>query len=106
MVAYKRVFETVFDWETKRLFTKWSLTGGGRLREVVARRELTVSRSLEQATSCSKAIHWISCYPVDKICRKNSISPEALAAMDSDLSSEQSYLVFEQLGSVQQRKSL
>ena len=29
-------FETVFDWETKRLFVKWSLTGGGRLREVVA----------------------------------------------------------------------
>ena len=25
-----------------RLFTKWSLTGGGRLREVVAMRELTV----------------------------------------------------------------
>ena len=25
-----------------RLFSKWSLTGGGRLREVVARRELTV----------------------------------------------------------------
>ena len=42
MVAYERVFKTVFDWETKRLFTKWSLTGGGRLREVVARRELTV----------------------------------------------------------------
>ena len=36
MVAYERVFKTVFDWETKRLFTKWSLTGGGRLREVVA----------------------------------------------------------------------
>ena len=29
--------------ETKRLFMKWSLTGGGRLREVVAMRELTVS---------------------------------------------------------------
>ena len=28
--------------ETQRLFTKWSLTGGGRLREVVAMRELTV----------------------------------------------------------------
>ena len=28
-----RVFETVLDWKTKRLFTctKWSLTGGGRL---------------------------------------------------------------------------
>ena len=26
----------------KRLFVKWSLTGGGRLREVVAMRELTV----------------------------------------------------------------
>ena len=35
-------FETVFDWETKGLFVKWSLTGGGRLREVVAMRELTV----------------------------------------------------------------
>ena len=44
MVAYKRVFETVFDWETKRLFAKWSLTGGGRLRGVVARRELTVQK--------------------------------------------------------------
>ena len=28
--------------ERKRFFTKWSLTGGGRLREVVAMRELTV----------------------------------------------------------------
>ena len=42
VVAYERVFETVFDWETKGLFVKWSLTGGGRLREVVAMRELTV----------------------------------------------------------------
>ena len=41
-VAYKRVFELAFDWKTKRLFTKWSLTGGGCLREVVARRDLTV----------------------------------------------------------------
>ena len=37
----KRI-ETVFNWETKRLFTKWLLTGGGRLREVVAMRKLTV----------------------------------------------------------------
>ena len=36
VVAYERVFETVFDWETKQLFKKWFLTGGGRLREVVA----------------------------------------------------------------------
>ena len=42
MVDYERVSETVFDWETKRLFIEWSLTGGGHLREVVARRELTV----------------------------------------------------------------
>ena len=42
VVAYERALETVFNWETKRLFTKWSLTGGGRLREVVALRELTV----------------------------------------------------------------
>ena len=42
VVAYKRALETVFNWETKGLFTKWSLTGGGRLREVVALRELTV----------------------------------------------------------------
>ena len=38
----RTVFETVFDWETKRLFVKWSLAGGGRLREVVVIRELTV----------------------------------------------------------------
>ena len=25
VIAYERVFETVFDWETKRLFTRWSL---------------------------------------------------------------------------------
>ena len=42
MVAHERALETVFNRETKRLFTKWSLTGGGRLREVVAMRELTV----------------------------------------------------------------
>ena len=36
----KRALETVFNRETKRLFTKWLLTGGGRLREVVAMREL------------------------------------------------------------------
>ena len=41
MVAYEKVFETVFDWETKRLFTNWSLMGSGHLQEV-ARRELTV----------------------------------------------------------------
>ena len=35
MVAVR---ETVFDWETKRLFWKWLLTEGGRLREVVATR--------------------------------------------------------------------
>ena len=40
VVTYERVFET--DWETKGLFVKRSLTGGGRLREVVAMRELTV----------------------------------------------------------------
>ena len=39
VVAYERAFETVFNWETKRLFTKWSLTGGGRLREVSGRFE-------------------------------------------------------------------
>ena len=32
----------MFDRETKGLFVKWSLTGGGRLREVAAMRELTV----------------------------------------------------------------
>ena len=37
-----RDFETVFDWETNGLFIKWPLMGGGRLREVVAMRELTV----------------------------------------------------------------
>ena len=42
VVTYERVFETVFDWATKWLFVKWSLTGGGCLREVVAMRELTV----------------------------------------------------------------
>ena len=52
MVAYERVFLTVFDWETKRLFTKWSFTGGGRLREVVARRELTVFPSLLCCRTC------------------------------------------------------
>ena len=42
VVTYQRVFETVFDWETKGLFVKWLLMGGGRLPEVVAMRELTV----------------------------------------------------------------
>ena len=37
-----RDFETVFDSETNGLFVKWPLMGGGRLREVVAMRELTV----------------------------------------------------------------
>ena len=40
VLAYERVFET--DWETKGLFVKRLLTGGGRLWEVVAMRELTV----------------------------------------------------------------
>lgn len=40
MVAYERVFETEFDWQTKQ-FSKWSLTGSGRLWEVVDMRELT-----------------------------------------------------------------
>ena len=42
VVVYKRALGTVFDWETKRLFTKWSLTEDGRLWEVVVMRELTV----------------------------------------------------------------
>ena len=42
LVAYERIFETEFDRETKQLFSKWLPTGGGCLREVVARRELTV----------------------------------------------------------------
>ena len=37
-----RLRESSGNRETKRLFTKWSLTGGGRLREVIAMRELTV----------------------------------------------------------------
>ena len=32
-------FETVFDWKTKLLLTKWLLMGGGRLQEVVTLRE-------------------------------------------------------------------
>ena len=51
MVAYERALETVFDWETKRLSTKRSLTGGGRLREVVARRESTVPTFLKVGIS-------------------------------------------------------
>lgn len=37
VVAYERVFETLFDWEEKRLFKS------GCLREMVVMRELTVS---------------------------------------------------------------
>ena len=43
VVAYERVFETVFNWETKQLlFYKWLLTGGVCLGEVVAMKELNV----------------------------------------------------------------
>ena len=43
VVAYERVFETVFNWETKQLlFYKWLLTGGVCLAEVVAMKELNV----------------------------------------------------------------
>ena len=43
VVAYERVFETVLTEKKKMVIsTKWSLTGGGGLREVFARRELTV----------------------------------------------------------------
>ena len=44
-------FETLFECETKRLFTKWPLTGDGRLREVVASRRLTVFKTMP-ATAC------------------------------------------------------
>ena len=40
MVEY---LKQVFDYETKWLFTTWSLKGGGRLREVVARKALTIT---------------------------------------------------------------
>ena len=30
VVAYERVFKTVYDWEIKRILTKWSLTRSGR----------------------------------------------------------------------------
>ena len=39
MIEY---LKQVFDYETKRLFTTWLLTGGGRLREVFARKALTI----------------------------------------------------------------
>ena len=43
MVACESVYMYILvDWEAKRLSAKWSLTGGGRLREVVAMRVLTV----------------------------------------------------------------
>ena len=32
--AYERLFETVFEGETSRLFTKWSLTRSGRFDRV------------------------------------------------------------------------
>ena len=44
VVAYERVVETVFDWEAKRLFRKWSLTGGGRLGATVNSVTATTSR--------------------------------------------------------------
>ena len=56
MVAYERVFEIVFDLETKGLFVKWSLAGGGRLREVVAMRELIVLLLL----LLSSVYHWFN----------------------------------------------
>ena len=56
MVAYERVFETVFDWETKGLLVKWSLTRGGRLPEVVAMRELTVNENKNHWSSDIKEI--------------------------------------------------
>ena len=59
-----RVFETVFAWETKRLFVKWSLMGGGRLRKVVAMRELTVFFCLQawkRASNIAK-ISRVWCY--------------------------------------------
>ena len=34
MVTYKGVFEIVFDWKTKRLFTKWSLMRSGHWERV------------------------------------------------------------------------
>lgn len=42
VIAYKGVFEIIFDWETKQLFRNWSLMGGGQLQDVVPMRELTV----------------------------------------------------------------
>ena len=43
VVACESVYMYILlDWEAKRLSAKWSLTGGGRLREVVAMRVLTV----------------------------------------------------------------
>ena len=45
LVAYDRwsLIGKIKEISPKGLFTKWLLTGGGRLREVVARRELTVA---------------------------------------------------------------
>ena len=34
VVAYERVFKTVYDWEIKRILTKWSLTRSGRNERV------------------------------------------------------------------------
>ena len=42
VVSFESALVTVFDLETKQLFTKWSLTAGVHLWEVLAMRELTV----------------------------------------------------------------
>ena len=42
VVAYERVCETVFDWETKRLFVKWSLTRSGRYERVDCTKNMVV----------------------------------------------------------------
>ena len=46
MVTYKRVFETVFDWQTKQLFKKLLLMGGASLWEVVAMRVTCITISI------------------------------------------------------------
>ena len=58
MVACESVYMYILvDWEAKLWSAKWSLTGGGRLREVVAMRVLTVF-GIKINHTCEYEITW------------------------------------------------
>ena len=87
VVAYERVFETVFHWEAKRLFKKWSLTGtrGGCLQVVIVMRECTVFQTANWILVKNSPCRALAVTKSDATNRLKSTTPSPPKVSDSSV---------------------